>query len=176
MKFPKSLFWTVLSRQKIHHFLFSHTWSTRSKYFPEGCPYMLMYSVVLWLFGCVHPENRTKNFDFSILWIKTKCCLHKTWSDRWNKVVHYVFLFSTASNWFVTLYYKLLTLVSSSSKHSCWWSSLLLYPISMVYNNFHIQNVILLSFIIFLFAVRSWLDLITTFSACSTATPSGTWR
>ena len=38
---------------------------------------------------------------------------------------------TTASNWFVTLYYKLLPAVRSSSKHGRRWSSLLLYSISM---------------------------------------------
>ena len=40
---------------------------------------------------------------------------------------------SPASNWFVTLYRKLLPLVSSSSKHGRRRSSLLLYSISMVW-------------------------------------------
>ena len=39
---------------------------------------------------------------------------------------------TTASNWFVTLYYKLLPAVRSPSKHGRWRSSLLLYSISMV--------------------------------------------
>ena len=39
----------------------------------------------------------------------------------------YNLLFSTASNWFVTLYYKLLHSVSSSSNHGRRRSSLLLY-------------------------------------------------
>ena len=107
-------------------------------------------TVVFWLFGCVHPKNETQIFWFLHLWIKTKCRLHKTCSDRWNKVVHYVLSFSTVSNWLVTLYYKLLHWVSSSSKHGCWRSSLLLYslsvcwplpriPSALVWGNWNIQ-------------------------------------
>ena len=59
-------------------FLF-HTWVTRFKYLPEGCPYMLMYlafftpnAVVLSHFRCVHPQNKTKYFlILTFLWIKT---------------------------------------------------------------------------------------------------------
>ena len=46
VKFPKSWLGTLSLRQKIHHFFFSHTWDTRFKYLPEGCPYMLMYSAL----------------------------------------------------------------------------------------------------------------------------------
>ena len=72
---------------------------------------MLMSSalhIMQWFSGCLDAftsKIRRKICDFYILWIKTKCRLHKTWSDLWNKVVHYVLSFSTASNWFVTLYY-----------------------------------------------------------------------
>ena len=44
---------------------------------------------------------------------------------------------TTASNWFVTLYYKLLSAVRSSSKHGRRWSSLLLYSISMISRDGH---------------------------------------
>ena len=71
-------------------------------------------AMVLWLFRYVHPEKQTKFFssssssffffffDIYISWIQKKCRLHKTWSDHWNKAVHYNLSFSTASNSFVT--------------------------------------------------------------------------
>ena len=104
VKFPRSWLWTLPCRQKIYHFFFlSHAWGARLKYLPNGCPHMLMYSVlhiiaVLWLFGCFYPKIRRKFFDFYIFMNQSKCRLHKTWSDRWIKVVHYNLSFSTASN------------------------------------------------------------------------------
>ena len=79
VKFPKSWLETLPLRQKIHRFFFSHTWGSRFKYLPEGCPYMLMYSalhIMQWfsqlLDACVHPENQMKNFSIlTFLWIKT---------------------------------------------------------------------------------------------------------
>ena len=38
VKFPKSWLWTLLLRQKIHHFFFSHIWGARFRYLPEVCP------------------------------------------------------------------------------------------------------------------------------------------
>ena len=77
VKFPKGWLETLPLRQKIHHFFFSHTWGTRFKYLPEGCPYMLMYSALhamQWfsqLLDVFTPKIRRKFFDFNILWIKT---------------------------------------------------------------------------------------------------------
>ena len=77
MKFPKSWLETLPLRQKIHHFFFSHTWGTRFKYLPEGCPYMLMYSalhIMKWFSGCLDVFTRKSDENFSILtfsWIKT---------------------------------------------------------------------------------------------------------
>ena len=75
--FQKSWLETLPLRQKIHHFFFSHTWCTRFKYLPEGCPYMLMYSalhIMQWfsqLLDVFTPKIRRKIFDYTFLWIKT---------------------------------------------------------------------------------------------------------
>ena len=129
VKFPKSWLWTLGCRQKIHHFFFSHIWGTRFKYLPKLCPYILMYSasfthnaVVLSHFRCVHPEIRRKFFDFYILWIKKNVAYTRQELIARTKYC----TTTTASNWFVTLYYKLLPAVRSSSKHGRRWSSLLL--------------------------------------------------
>ena len=78
VKFPKSWFWTVLSRQKVQHLFFSYTWSAHLKYLPKGCPYMLMYSalhIMQWFFDCFidvfTQKIAQKFFNFYILWIKT---------------------------------------------------------------------------------------------------------
>ena len=99
---------------------------------------MLMYSalhIMQWFSDCLDVftlKIRRKFFDFFILINQNKCCLHKTWSDHYNTVVHYNNSLSPASNWFVTLCCKLLNSVSSSSKHGRLRSRLLLYSISMV--------------------------------------------
>ena len=85
-------------------------------------------AVVLSAFRCVHPENQTKIFDFYILWIKTNVAYTRLEMITRTKYC----TTTTASNWFVTLYYKLLPAVRSSSKHGRRWSSLLLYSISML--------------------------------------------
>ena len=60
----------------MHHFFFSHTWGTRFKYLPEGCPYMVMYSAlhIMQWFSQVSdvftPKIRRKFFDFNIFMIK----------------------------------------------------------------------------------------------------------
>ena len=67
-------------------------------------------------------------FFFSILtflWIQTNVAYT---SDRQNKVVHYKYSLSLASNWFVTLYCKLLPPVSSASKHGRLAFYYTLYP------------------------------------------------
>ena len=68
----------------IHHFFFSHTWGTRFKYLPEGCPYMLMYSALhkmQWfsqILDVFTPKIRRKFFDFNIFMNQIKRRLHKT--------------------------------------------------------------------------------------------------
>ena len=73
------------------------------------------------------PKIKRPFFDFYILWIKTNVAYTRLeMIARTNYCTT-----TTASNWFVTLYYKLLPAVRSSSKHGRWRSSLLLYSISM---------------------------------------------
>ena len=73
------------------------------------------------------PKIKRKFFDFYILWIKTNVTYTRLEMIARTKYC----TTTTASNWFVTLYYKLLPAVRSSSKHGRRWSSLLLYSISM---------------------------------------------
>ena len=133
LKFPKSWLRTLGYRQKIHHFFFSHKWGTRFKYLSKLCPYILMYSVLhimQWfsrLLDVFIPKIKRKYFDFYILWIKTNVAYTRLEMIARTKYC----TTTTASNWFVTLYYKLLPAVRSSSKHGRRWSSLLLYSISM---------------------------------------------
>ena len=84
-------------------------------------------AVVLSGFRCVHPENQTTIFRFLHLWIKTNVAYTRLEMIARTKYC----TTTTASNWFVTLHYKLLPAVRSSSKHGRWRSSLLLYSISM---------------------------------------------
>ena len=77
---------------------------------------------------CFTPKIKRKFFDFYILWIKTNVAYTRLEMIARTKYC----TTTTASNWFVTLYYKLLPAVRSSSKHGRWWSSLLLYSISMI--------------------------------------------
>ena len=143
LKFPKSWLRTLGYRQKIHHFFFSHKWGTRFKYLSKLCPYILMYSalhIMQWfsqLLDVFTPKIKQKFFDFYILWIKTNVAYRRLEMIARTKYC----TTTTASNWFVTLYYKLLPAVRSSSKHGHWWSSLLLYSISMaqVVYSIHIQ-------------------------------------
>ena len=134
LKFPKSWLRTLGYRQKIHHFFFSHKWGTRFKYLSKLCPYILMYSalhIMQWfsqLLDVFTPKIKRKFFDFYILWIKTNVAYTRLEMIARTKYC----TTTTASNWFVTLYYKLLPAVRSSSKHGRWWSSLLLYSISMI--------------------------------------------
>ena len=133
LKFPKSWLRTLGYRQKIHHFFFSHKWGTRFKYLSKLCRYILMYSalhIMQWfsqLLDVFTPKIKRKFFNFYILWIKTNVAYTRLEMIARTKY----FTTTTASNWFVTLYYKLLPAVRSSSKHGRWWSSLLLYSISM---------------------------------------------
>ena len=133
LKFPKSWLGTQGYRQKTHHFFFSYKWGTHFKYLSKLCPYILRYSalhIVQWfsqLLDVFTPKIKRKFFDFYILWIKTNvACTRLEMIARMKYCTT-----TTASNWFVTLYYKLLPAVRSSSKHDRRWSSLLLYSISM---------------------------------------------
>ena len=128
LKFPKSWLRTLGYRQKIHHFFFSHKWGTRFKYLSNLCPYILMYSALhtmQWfsqVLDVFTPKIKRKFFDFYILWIKTNVAY-----TRLEMIARMKYCTTTtASNWFVTLYYKLLPAVRSSSKHGRWRSSLLL--------------------------------------------------
>ena len=129
VKFPKTWRGTLGYRPKIHHFFFSHKWDTRFKYLSKLCPYILMYSalhIMQWFSHSLDvftPKIKRKFFDFYILWIKT------------------------ASNWFVTLYYKLLPAVRSPSKHGRWWSSLLLYSISMNVTQMYTSRFLLIGYV-----------------------------
>ena len=60
------------------------------------------------------PRNSDENFRFSHFMNQNKCRLHRPWGDR---LVQLYCTTTTASNWFVNLYYELLPAVSSSSKH-----------------------------------------------------------
>ena len=134
LKFPKSWLRTLGYRPKIHHFFFSHKWGTRFKYLSKLCPYILMCSAlhIMQLFSQLldvfTPKIKRTFFDFYILWIKTNVAYTSLEMIARTKYC----TTTTASNWFVTLYYKLLPAVRSSSKHGRWWSSLLLYSISML--------------------------------------------
>ena len=134
VKFPKTWRGTLGYRPKIHHFFFSHKWDTRFKYLSKLCPYILMYSalhIMQWFSHSLDvftPKIKRKFFDFYILWIKTNVAYTRLEMIARTKY----FTTTTASNWFVTLYYKLLPAVRSPSKHGRWRSSLLLYSISMV--------------------------------------------
>ena len=133
MKFPESWLWTLGCGQKIYHFFFSHTLGSHFKYLPKLCPYILMYSalhIMQWfshILDMFTPKIRQKFFDFYISWIKTNVAYTRLELIARTKYC----TTTTASNWFVTLYYKLLPAVRSSSKHGRRWSSLLLYSISM---------------------------------------------
>ena len=135
LKFSKSWLRTLGYQQKIHHFFFSHKWGTHFKYLSKLCPYILMYSalhIMQWfsqLLDVFTPKIKRKFFNFYILWIKTNVAYTRLEMIARTKYC----TTTTASNWFVTLYYKLLPAVRSSSKHGRRWSSLLLYSISMVY-------------------------------------------
>ena len=91
-------------------------------------------AVVLWLFRCVHLENQTKICRFLYFYESKQMSLTQDlkWSlEQWS-ALHYSLLL--VSNWFVTLYFKLLhsaCSVSLSSKHGHRCSRLLLYFISM---------------------------------------------
>ena len=136
VKFPKSWLGTLPLRQKIHHFFFSHTWGTRFKYLPEGCPYMLMYSalhIMQWfshILDVFNPKIRFKFLDFNIFMNQNKRPIHKTWSDRLTYATSRVYHRRQTDLLLCTI--LLLPPLSSSSKHGRWRSNLLLYSISMV--------------------------------------------
>ena len=76
------------------------------------------------------PRKSNENFSiFTFLWIKTNVAYTRLEMIARTKYC----TTTTASNWFVTLYYKLLPAVRSPSKHGRWRSSLLLYSISMAF-------------------------------------------
>ena len=130
VKFPKSWLWTLACRQKIHHFFFSHTWDTRFKYLLKLCPHMLIYSashIMQWfshILNVFTPKIRRNVFDLYIIWIKTNVAYTRLEVIARTKYC----TTTTASNWFVTLYCKLLPAVSSSPKH-CRWRSRLYYTL-----------------------------------------------
>ena len=108
-------------------------------------PYILIYSalhIMQWfshILDVFTPKIRRKFLDFYILWIKTNVAY-----TRLEVIARTRYCTTTtASNWFVTLYYKLLPAVRSSSKHGRRRSSLLLYSVSMGIShacyNLHIQ-------------------------------------
>ena len=119
VKFPKSWLWTLGCREKIHHFFFFHTWGTCFKYLPKLCPYILMYSalhIMQWfshILDVFTPKIRWKFFDYYILRIKTNVAYTRLGLIARTKYC----TTTTASNWFVTLYFKLLPAVRLSSKH-----------------------------------------------------------
>ena len=133
VKFPKSWLWTLGCWQKRYHFFFSHTRGTCFTHLPKLCPYMLMYSALHIMHWFSHildvftPKIWWKFCDFYILWIKTNVAYTRHELIARTKYC----TTTTASNWFVTLYYKLLPAVRSSSNHGRRWSSLLLYSLSM---------------------------------------------
>ena len=97
---------------EIHHFFFSHTWggALASKYLPEGCPYMLMYSA-LHIMQCFShildvftPKIRRKISILTVLWIKTNVAYTRLEVIAKQRGVLQV-EFITGVNWFVTLYY-----------------------------------------------------------------------
>ena len=142
VKFPKSWLWTLGCRQKIHHFFFSHTWFTHFTYLPKLYPYILMDSalhIIQWfshILGVFTSKIRRKFFDFYLLWIKTNVAYTRLELIARTKYC----TTTTASNWFVTLYYKLLPAVRSSSKHGRRQSSLLLYStMDLHIGDLHIQ-------------------------------------
>ena len=134
VKFPKNWLWTLGCWQKIHHSFFSHTWGNCFIYLPKLCRYILMYSalhIVQWISYILDVftlKIRRKLFDFYILWIKTNVAYTRRELIARTKYC----TTTTASNWLVTLYYKLLPAVRSSSKYGRLQCSLLLYSISMV--------------------------------------------
>ena len=85
------------------------------------------------------PKIKQNFFDFYILWIKTNVAYTRLEMIARTKYC----TTTTASNWFVTSYYKLLPAVRSSSKHGRRWSSLLLYYSMVIIDqvvSFVIQN------------------------------------
>ena len=69
VKFPKKLTWNPTLTSKNTPLFFSHTWGTRFKYLPEGCPTCSCIQIYTSFSGsltfrCVHSENQTKNFRF----------------------------------------------------------------------------------------------------------------
>ena len=85
--------------------------------FTWGVPlYMLMYSalhIMQWfshILDVFTPKMRRKFFDLNIFMNQNKHCLHKTWTDRQNNVVHYIVQFITGVKlicYFVLYYYFL---------------------------------------------------------------------
>ena len=111
----KKLLGTLPLRQKIHHFFFSHTWDTRFKYLPEGCPYMLMYSalhIMQWfshILDVFTPKIRQNFFNFNIFMNKKKTSLTQDLKWSLNNIVRYKYSLSPVKLicYFVLYYYFL---------------------------------------------------------------------
>ena len=131
--FKKADFEPQAIGKKYTTFSFPTNGALRFKYLSKLCPYILMYSafhIMQWfsqVLDVFTPKIKRPFFDFYILWIKTNVAYTRLEMIARTKYC----TTTTASNWFVTLYYKLLPAVRSSSKHGRWRSSLLLYSISM---------------------------------------------
>ena len=121
----------------------SNKWSTRYKYLSKLYPYILMYSalhIMQWfshIFDVFTPKIKWKFFDFYILWIKTDVAYTRLELIARTKYC----TITTASNWFVTLCYKLLPAVRSSSKHGRRWSSLVYYTLYLWLRKLPIEHI-----------------------------------
>ena len=135
VKFPKSWLGTIPLRQKIHHFFFSHTWGTRFRYLPEGCPYMLIYSalhIMQWfshILDVFTLKIRWKFFDFNIS--KTNVAYTRLEVIAKQRSALQVEFITGVKLILLLCTILLLPPLSSSSKHGRWQSSLLFYSISM---------------------------------------------
>ena len=85
---------TLLCRQKIHHFFFSHTWGTCLKYLPKGIPYILMYStlhIMQWfsqILDVFTPKIRRKFLDFHFYkWKQMSLSQNLKWSLEWRSAL-----------------------------------------------------------------------------------------
>ena len=84
----------TLSAKNTPLFLFPYMGCSLKIFAQEMPGYMLIYSalrIMQWFSDCLDvftPNIRQKFSDFYIFMNRSKCRLHKTWSDHWNKVVH----------------------------------------------------------------------------------------
>ena len=111
--FKKADFESYYASKILHHFFFSQTWGPRLKYLPLGSTYMLMYSalhIMQWFshsLDVFSPKIRQNFVDFIIFMNQNKSGLldlKTKWLLEQRSALQA--LFSTASNWFVTLYCK----------------------------------------------------------------------